>query len=542
MIVFASQHVYGSVHANESPAKKEGYQTIFYTNAGLTTDEVHIIEQHTQCSPTAETRKYQYYLLPSGKAVITQVMTLPDNDPHTHDHLFFSHALVISAEDYKHLARSPLGLFTPNHFFHRIEDAYSEGDFQTGDIPQKKLVSLSAWEDLALKSAQDWQPEHLIRLVRFGWQAKQLRANRQPVILTGSTNHIFRSLAVIFLLTAIEKRHLLTFDTNADGCSFGDGWPFWAIGATQNNASSTAYRVDADAMHTHGNLPASHDSPIERWIAERSIPSRLANYIAELDQTQLLSELLSGQTLRRDILINLNEDIVKGFTEMNPDAVVNLVLSHLPSGLSQKLTGQIAADVRSAPYDYATWAASGLSKENQAEYLFHLLLTLVKDAIPPADRKILENLSVESKHTGLYSLINLLAHDFKHWERSLEFIAQEHYHHIVQAVLAQQVMPASDILYPPYLESWAKEVRHPFQPGEFKSILGFLNKHRGQYQADHLQPLLKLLTPPDREQLARWLQSHAAPAPQLRAALGLDESSSGDSSSKLKNLFSRGKD
>lgn len=542
MIVFASQHVFGSVSANESPAQKEGYQTIFYSHAGLETEEVHLLEQHAQCISTPETRKYQFYLLPSGKAVITQVMTLPDIDPHTHKHLFFSHALVIPVEDYKHLAKSPLGLFNPNHFFHRIEDAYSEGDLQTGDLPQKKLTSLSAWEDRALKVAQEWEPEHLIRLVRFGWQAKELIANRQPVVLTGSANHIFRALAVIFLLTAVEKRHLLTFDTNASGCSFGDRWPFWAMGAEQDSADHAAYHIAADALRTHGDLPASKDSPIERWIAERSIPTRLANYIAEYDQTQLLNEMLSGQSLRRDILINLNEDIVKGFTEMNPDAVVRMVLSYLPKGLSQKLTDQITADIRSAPYEYAAWAASGLTKEDQADYLFHLLLTSVKDPIHPADRKLLENLSVESKHTGLYSLLNLLAHDYNHWERSLEFIAQESYRLIVQAMLAQQVMLASEILYPPYLEAWASEVKEPRHLGELKSILGYLNKHRGQYQADHLLPLVKLLTPTDREQLARWLQSHAAPAPQLRAALGMDEAPSRDSGSKLKNFFSKGKD
>jgi len=542
MIVFASQHVYGSVNAHESPTKKEGYQTIFFTQAGLTSDEVRFLEQHAQCNSTAETRKYQFYLLPSGKAVITQVMTLPDLDPQTHKHLFLSHALVISVEDYNHLAKSPLGLFNPNHFFHRIEDAYTEGDLQTGDIPQKKLVSPSAWEDLALKAAQNWEPEQLLRLVRFGWQAKELRANRQLVILTGGTNQIFRTLAIIYLLTAVEKRSLLTFDTNTDGCAFGDQIPFWAVGSTADLAAGAVYHVDADAMQTRGDLPAAHDSPIERWIAERSIPTQLENYIAELDQTQLLSEMLAGQALRRDILINLNEDIVKGFTEMNAEAVVRLILSYLPANLSQKMIDRVAADVRSAPYEYATWAASGLSKVDQADYLFHLLLTMVKDPILPADRKLLENLAVESKHTGLFSLVNLLAHDYNRWGRSLEFITQESYNLIVQSVLSQQVMPASEILYPPYLEGWAKEIQHPLQPGEFKSILGHLNRHRGEYDPDHLLPLLDHLSGSDREQLARWLHSYQGPAPQLRQALGQDDSGSSDAGSKLKNLFSRGKD
>jgi hypothetical protein len=235
MIVFASQHIFGSVHAEESPGKKEGYQTLFYTHAGLTIEEVHTLEQFAQCNALEEGRKYQFFLLPSGKAVLTQVMTLPDKDQAGEKFLFLSHALVISADDYIALSMSPLGLFNPHYFFHRLEDAYTEGDIETGDIPQKKLVSPSAWEDLALKSAQNWNPEDLTRLVRFGWQAKELRAKKQPVMLTGSTNQIFRALAIMFLLTAPEKRHLLTFDTNTNGCSYGDNWPFWAWGTSPNS-------------------------------------------------------------------------------------------------------------------------------------------------------------------------------------------------------------------------------------------------------------------------------------------------------------------
>jgi hypothetical protein len=540
MIVFASQHIYGSVHKEESPGKKEGYQTLFFTHAGLTDDEVRMLEQHAQCNPGEQVRKYQFYLLPSGKAVITQVMTLPDFDPEG-KHLFLSHALVISVDDYQLLAKSPLGLFNPNHFFHRLEDAYTEGDIETGDIPQKKLVSSSAWEDMALKSAQNWNPDDLVRLVRFGWQAKQLRANRKPVVLTGSTNQIFRTLAIVFLLTSEEKRHLLTFDTNADGCMFGDRWPFWAWGASSNQVSSAANRVDADNMQAFGDLPAHNDSPIERWIAERSIPSRLANYIAELDQTQLLDEMLSGQALRRDILINLNEDIVKGFAEMNPEAVVNLILSHLPAGLSQPLLDRVAADVRSAPDEYAKWASSGLTKEDQADYLFHLLLAAVKEQIVPSDRKLLENLSIESKHTGLYSLISLLARDYNRWDRSLEYLTKDSYQLIVQAILTQKVLPASEIIYPPYLEDWANELKQPLQSGEMKSVLGYLNKYRGQFDADHFLPALNYLSPSDRDQLTRWIQSYAGPAPKLRHALGLSDSDSG-TGSKFKNLFSKGKD
>jgi hypothetical protein len=77
-------------------------------------------------------------------------------------------------------------------------------------------------------------------------------------------------------------------------------------------------------MTTVGDLSSSHDSPIERWITEYSIPTRLENYIAELDQTQLLTEMLAGQVIRRDIIINFNEDIARAFTEMNPDNVVRI--------------------------------------------------------------------------------------------------------------------------------------------------------------------------------------------------------------------------
>jgi hypothetical protein len=123
----------------------------------------------------------------------------------------------------------------------------------------------------------------------------------------------------------------LTFDTNTNGCSYGENWPFWAWGTSPNSANDAAYRVDADAMTTVGDLSSSHDSPIERWITEYSIPTRLENYIAELDQTQLLTEMLAGQVIRRDIIINFNEDIARAFTEMNPDSVVGWFIRCCPA-------------------------------------------------------------------------------------------------------------------------------------------------------------------------------------------------------------------
>jgi hypothetical protein len=42
--------------------------------------------------------------------------------------------------------------------------------------------------------------------------------------------------------------------------------------------------------------------------------------------------------------------------------------------------------------------------EDKADYLFHLILTAPKEEIIPSDRKILENLAADAKHTGLYSL------------------------------------------------------------------------------------------------------------------------------------------
>jgi hypothetical protein len=542
MIVFASQHIYGSVHAEESPLKKTGYQTLFYTHAGLTIEEVRILEQYARCSVSQEGHKYQFYLLPSGKAVISHIQTMPELDESAGKHLYFSHALVISSDDYLQLAKSPLGLFDVHNFIHRLEDAYSEGDILTGDISQKKLVSLSAWEDQALKNAQNWNPDDLVRLVRFGWQAKLLRANRKPVAFTGDSDQILDALAVVFLLTDVDKRPLLTFDTCTSGCSFGDGWPFWAWGMHTEEVDTTPFRVDAAAMTTHGSLSANHDTPIERWIAEKSIPSHLEKYIAEQDQTQLLMDMFKGTALRRDILIGLDEEIVRGFTEMNAEAVVKLVLSRIPVGLSQKLLDHIAADVRSAPHDYAIWASAGLNTHDKADYLFHLLLADVTEAIAAPDRRLLENLAVEANHTGLYGLVNLLVGDYNRWDRNLEFISEESYGLIVQAVLTQKHVPPGDILHAPFLGAWAKEIKGPFTAGQFKGVLNQLNKQRGQFDADGLLPLLPYLNPSDHELLVRWVHAYPGPAPQLRTALGIHESTVNGTSSKIKNIFTKGKD
>jgi hypothetical protein len=307
-------------------------------------------------------------------------------------------------------------------------------------------------------------------------------------------------------------------------------------------ANTTPFRVDAASMTTHGNLSPNHDTPIERWIAEKSIPSHLEKYIAEQDQTQLLMDMFKGSALRRDILIGLDEEIVRGFTEMNAEAVVKLVLSRMPVGLSQKLLDRIAADARSAPYDYSIWASAGLNTNDKADYLFHLLLEDVTEAVAAPDRRLLENLSVEANHTGLYGLVSLLVGDYNRWDRNLEFISEESYGLIAQAVLAHKHLPPGDILHAPYLSAWAKEIKHPFAPGQFKAVLNLLNKQRGHFDVDGLVPVLPYLTPSDHELLVRWLHSYPGPAPQLRSELGIHESTENGPNSKIKNIFTKGKD
>lgn len=48
MNISVCQHIYSNVPKEQSPTKRRGYQTLFYTQEGLTREEILILEDRAQ--------------------------------------------------------------------------------------------------------------------------------------------------------------------------------------------------------------------------------------------------------------------------------------------------------------------------------------------------------------------------------------------------------------------------------------------------------------------------------------------------------------
>ena len=232
MRVTVWQHIYSNVPKEQSPTRRRGYQTLFYTHSGLSEAEVFALEDRSQYYATENNpTKYQFYMLPgNNKAAISKIMPLAGLDEFGRKGRYLAHSLIISKNEFQKLDYCPMGLFVSRWFVSNLKEAFSQGDIKRGNISAKRIEVSDTWMEGAIQTARKWDLAQLTKLLQLGWQAARIKERRQSIILLGKDNQIMSLLAAMFLLTQPGKRPHLTFDTHVYGCDWTRDWPFWAWG------------------------------------------------------------------------------------------------------------------------------------------------------------------------------------------------------------------------------------------------------------------------------------------------------------------------
>jgi hypothetical protein len=135
-MVHAGQHIYTNVEKEQSPHRRGGWQTIFYTSSSLSEAESEEIEAHLfyTRSEQAEPVKRVFFSTPTGKRVMAQVVPLTDGDRYDR-RLSLAHSLAFASDPFTALENNPFCVFQHFSFGKMVAEALERGDFRTGDIP-----------------------------------------------------------------------------------------------------------------------------------------------------------------------------------------------------------------------------------------------------------------------------------------------------------------------------------------------------------------------------------------------------------------------
>jgi len=540
MQITVYQHIFSNVSREQSPTGRRGYQTLFFTQSGLSEQEVKILEDRSQYyASDVEPIKYQFHLLASGKAVITRIIPLQEPDEFGRRGRYLAHSLIVPRGDFAALDYCPLGLLVSAWYFSQLEDAFHQGDRRSGNIPSRVLDVSVAWKDAALRAAKSWAPDQLIRLARLGWQAGQLKESRQAVVAIGELNQFLSALAIVFLLTSPYKRPLLSFDTYVYGCDWSQDWPFWLWGALQTGELHTSYQIETSTHKVEADLNAAIDTPFERWISTRIIPAGFENFSAQQDQTLLLEQILQGKVISPDRWETLEDDIAKDFCALNSQAVIQKVLSQMPKGFSKEMLALLTCEIESDPWGYLKWQRAGLTQHQLTQYFYDLVLSRITQPLPGSDRKVLMNLAREGRHAGLAGLLMLQVDDVSGWQKNAEALSQETYSEQIRVLQSKVIISAREAFCPKYLASWSEQAGQYLRKGDITVVLEQLRKFKGPIDADSLVQLIPYLTKEDKDLLRRWVRSYSGRAPKLRQALAEPDESNASLGERFKSIFSR---
>lgn len=521
MQITVAQHIFSNVPKDQSPSRKRGYQTLFYTRAALSREDVLRLEEHALFyGDVSAPAKLQFWIL-GQQAVVAHTVPLLEPDEFGRTGRYLTHSLILSPADFQHLESAPWPIVQAEPFFTDLRPVYAQGNMQTGDFPPLTLsVNPDEWEQQALQHARTLSAAALIEWARCGWQAATLRRERRAVALEGDAAAVRRALAVACALCPVEKRPALTFDTYAAGCDWRRAhWPFWVWAGLSADASRAELRVAAsDAALSGLRLDAAHDSPVERWIAQVAAPAGLPQFRERMRAAGQLESGLNGNPI--DLAL-IDPAVGREFARLNAATIARHVVQRLPVALSPGAQNALEQAVQGDLWPAWQWSATRPSRQAAHRRLVQWLqLGEVQTAVTPSDWAALSELAERVGDIPRALQWALNGGDEVRWQRLAAGLPGSHYEAIAQDAVASGRLTAEAALAAPHLELWAQQCGPYLQPGAIKHVLKRIEKEPAlTEQADGLVWLVDRLARGDRALLTKWAGKRAHTVPNLVAQL-----------------------
>lgn len=321
--ITAFQLIFTNVEADQSPRKRPGFQTLFYTREGLSEAEVLEVEARLFYVPKGEqSRKRLFFRTSGGKAVVAQIVPLAGADQFGRTGRYFAHALIFSSEGFQQLKNNPFVVLDQFAFWTTVEKALAEGDFTSGNIPPSEL-SLSPQEPSLLvdELVDSLEPSQLRILLLLSAQAPRLLAERRAISFLGPTEKMYDLLKALFELIPPPLRVQCHFDTY-----FVEGTlsrlPYWAVGLPASQPRSpNLFPFDLEQRRFGYEIPCQPEGSFERWlewVCEQGSPASLAR---DSEPAYHLGEWFEGRLSDPQILPTVEPNLLYNFADQNKDSL-----------------------------------------------------------------------------------------------------------------------------------------------------------------------------------------------------------------------------
>lgn len=450
--ITVAQHIYGSLTTEQSPTRRRGYQTLFYTRGQLTAAAVRVIEDRSQYRSTQGGRdKWQFFGLPGGQAVISHLVTVPELDEFGRKGRYLAHSFIVGPADWQSLNYTPFGLMKATTFCETMDRALSLGSLATGEAGAVTLELSQSPSNRVLEFSQQWTTEELWKLAQLTCHTQSISQRGHFVSFIGDERQIQEALEVA-LLFAPPPRLVCTFDTSSGGCSWPREVNFWGQGFAEEREARSPFVVNASQRKVR--VPGDWrppETPYEQWVKTQLRTRQIATIQKHQQGAYVLSAALSKQVEERKQASPIEDAVKNDFANANRAELTERIACLLPKEFPRFLVDMILDRIGRTPQAKLDWLVKNPAGEGLADILFQILRNW-EDG--PA-REIQQSMKPWiDKHTGLRLLFTLWSQDQRAIQAILSVMTAEEYRLYVQNLCSQLSCARSYFFCAKHLNEW----------------------------------------------------------------------------------------
>jgi len=434
--VSAGQLIYTNVEEEQSPRKKGGWQTLFYTIADLTETEVEEVEARLLYFPSErEIIKRVFFTTSSGKQVIAQIIPLDDPDRIGRKGRYLAHSLVFAGDALAKIGADPFSVFQNFSFLISVEDALDKGDFQTGNIPPV-VFEIPLDNERYLEIAETWSASELIKLSSLSLNADHLANNRSTVAIIGDPQQIESALGAAFFPLHASHHSKCSFDTYFYRCNLVATY-YWAIGSQEQPNNPRFIVVDAQSRQVNATLEEQPKNSYEHWIFAL-IEARRLSFIEHFKEWAFhLCQWIDGNKYDDTLVDNSPPPVINSIFQVNTQQVKSLMQKHLDAKLPSILVSRILDSLHSQLDSIELFGS--LRGGFELTYLLDLLHETYQNRRfqTPVENEVLAlgELLQTTRHRPLYLLYACWTDQRKHLRRELDNLSDNEYQQFVEYAL-----------------------------------------------------------------------------------------------------------
>lgn len=336
----AWQHIYANVEKEESPRRRGGYQTLFYTRGSLTEAEIEEMEAHVLYVPSeGEPVKRLFFVTSTGKVVVGQIVPLSDPDRFGRGGRYLAHSLIFDHREFDRLGADPFWVLGRAPYVTQITEALERGTFATGDIGPLSLEPGEA-TDCGLEAALAWPRSEWLTLTQFALRAEQLAARRWSLAFIGAPDEVEGAIQAVMLAVPTPLRRRCTFDTYFYRCNPVSGY-YWAVGLPEMPTNPNFILVDVRLRKVVGRSTASPESAYEQWLVATLDTAGLDSVVRPREQAFALCEWLEGRAHDVLVLDTASPELVRSVFQVNASMVRQRLRERLGEQLPPPLSDRI---------------------------------------------------------------------------------------------------------------------------------------------------------------------------------------------------------